>query len=72
MPVYVCPWLHLTVKNVSLDAHSISVKREYRQLEHVFMTDFTGSCPNDIDAEKDEYFTKLTVFPSSFTSNLRT
>ena len=23
-----------------LDAHSISVKREYRQIEHLFVTDF--------------------------------
>ena len=28
------------------------MKREYRQIEHVFMTDFTGSCPNDIGGEK--------------------
>ena len=39
-----------------LDAHNISVKREYRQIEHLFVTDFTGSCPNDIIlVEKDEY-----------------
>ena len=47
----------------SLDAHSISVKREYRQIEHLFGTDFTGSCPNDIGVEKDENFMKLTIFP---------
>ena len=48
------------------------MKRENRQIEHVFMTDFTGSFPNDIAAEKDEYFTNLTVFSSPFISNLRT
>ena len=55
-----------------LDAHSISVKREYRQIEHLFVTDFTGSCPNDIDVEKDDYLIKLTIFPPAFISNLRT
>ena len=55
-----------------LDAHSISVKREYRQIEHLFVTDFTESCSNDIGVEKDEYFMKLTIFPPTFISNLRT
>ena len=54
-----------------LDAHSISVKPEYRKIEHIFVNDFTGSCPNDI-GEKYEYFTKLTVFPSPLISKLRT
>ena len=49
-----------------LDARSISVKREYRQIEHFFVTDFTGSCSNDIGVEKDEYFMKLTIFPPAF------
>ena len=53
-----------------LDAHSTSVEREYPQKEHIFVTDFTGSCPNDIGAEKYEHFMKLTVFPSPFISNL--
>ena len=35
-----------------LDTNSISVKREYRQIEHLFVTDFTGSCPNDIGVEQ--------------------
>ena len=35
-----------------LYAHPISMKREYRQIEQLFVTDFTGSCPNDIDVEK--------------------
>ena len=30
----------------------ISVKREYRQFEVIFINDFSGSCPNDIGAEK--------------------
>ena len=47
-----------------LGAHSISVKREYRQIEHLFATDFTVSCPHGIGVEKDEHFMKLTVFPS--------
>ena len=55
-----------------LDAHSISAKREYRQIEHLFVTDFTGSCSNDIGVEKDEYFMKLTPPPPTFISNLRT
>ena len=55
-----------------LDAHSISVKREYRQIEHLFEIDFTGSCPNDIGVEKDDYLMKLTMFPPAFISNLRT
>ena len=55
-----------------LDAHSISVKREYRQVEHLFVTDFIGSYPNDIGVEKDEYLMKLTIFPHAFISNLRT
>ena len=55
-----------------LDANSISVKRGYRQIEHLFVADFTRSCPNDIGAEKDEYFMKLTIFPSPFISNLPT
>ena len=38
-----------------LDDHSISVKREYRQIEHLFVTVFPGSCPDDIGVEKDEY-----------------
>ena len=46
-----------------LDAHSISAKREYRQIEHLFVTDFTGSCSNDIGVEKDEYLMKLTISP---------
>ena len=59
-------WKHV------LDAHSVSVKREYRQFEHFFVADFTGSCPNDIGVEKDEHFMKLMVFPSPLISNLRT
>ena len=58
-------------KNV-LDANSISVKQRCRQFEHLFVSDFTGSCPNDIGAEKDEHYMKLTVFPSARISNLRT
>ena len=55
-----------------LDAHSISVKREYQQNEHLFVTDFTGSYPKDNGDEKDEYFMKLTIFPPAFISNLWT
>ena len=55
-----------------LDAHSISVKREHRQIEHLFVTDYTGSCPNDTGVEKDDYLMKLTIFPPAFISNLRT
>ena len=45
----------LGCKKRVLDAHSISVKREYRQFEHFFVTGLTGSCPNVISAEKDEH-----------------
>ena len=42
-----------------LDAHSISVKREYRQIEYVLVTDFTGSCPNYIGVEKIRLFNEI-------------
>ena len=66
------PMASLDYQKRFLDAHSISVKREYRQNEHLFETDFSGSCPNDNGVEKDEYFMKLTIFPPAFISNLWT
>ena len=35
------------------------MKREYRQIEHVFMTDFTGNCPNDIGEKNTRIFHEI-------------
>ena len=73
--IHACIGIHMASLDCGkrfLDAHSISVKREYRQIEHLFVIDLTGSCPNDIGVEKDEYLMKLTIFPPAFISNLRT
>ena len=67
--IHVCigmPMASLNCQKRILDAHSKSMKMEYRKSEQFFVTDFTESCPNDIGDVKDEYFIKFTAFPSYF------